>query len=188
VTVFIDPIDGTREFSSNKGEQCTICIGFAIAGRPVAGLVYRPVPTQPTWALGCTQERLYECKLDLSERNEQGFLCSAAGISPFLEGLLSELGFEKVGCGGAGNKMLMLLEGKGACYIQDRAVYRWDTCAAAAILEAVGGTLSNLRDVVDYGLLKGYTYVKSDVNADFVPNGCLLSKYNVRDQVGECDE
>ena len=29
LTVFIDPIDGTREFSTGKGEQCSICVGFA---------------------------------------------------------------------------------------------------------------------------------------------------------------
>lgn len=42
LTIFIDPIDGTREFSTGLGEQCSICIGFAdIAGRPAAGVVYR---------------------------------------------------------------------------------------------------------------------------------------------------
>ena len=42
LTVFIDPIDGTREFSTGKGEQCSICVGFAdSAGKPVSGVVYR---------------------------------------------------------------------------------------------------------------------------------------------------
>ena len=42
LTVFIDPIDGTREFSTGKGEQCSICVGFAdSSGKPVAGVVYR---------------------------------------------------------------------------------------------------------------------------------------------------
>jgi len=42
LTIFIDPIDGTREFSTGLGEQCSICIGFADStGHPVAGVVYR---------------------------------------------------------------------------------------------------------------------------------------------------
>ena len=42
LTVFVDPIDGTREFSTGKGEQCSICVGFAdSSGKPVAGVVYR---------------------------------------------------------------------------------------------------------------------------------------------------
>eukprot|EP01031_Cornospumella_fuschlensis_P012041 gene12041-14724_t len=39
LSIFIDPIDGTREFSTGLGEQCSICIGFADSqGRPVAGI------------------------------------------------------------------------------------------------------------------------------------------------------
>jgi len=33
---------------------------------------------------------------------------------------MKELGYERVPSGGAGNKMLMLLEGRGSAYIQDR--------------------------------------------------------------------
>jgi 3'-phosphoadenosine 5'-phosphosulfate (PAPS) 3'-phosphatase len=36
--------------------------------------------------------------------------------------------------GGAGNKMMMLLEGKGCVYIQDRGVSRWDTCGAQVFI------------------------------------------------------
>ena len=46
-------------------------------------------------------------------------------ISPFIVALIKELGYDRVPSGGAGNKMLMLLEGKGAAYIQDRGVSRW---------------------------------------------------------------
>ena len=45
VTAFIDKIDKTREFATQHGEQCTICVGFAAmqTGRPVAGILYRPL-------------------------------------------------------------------------------------------------------------------------------------------------
>ena len=49
---------------------------------------------------------------------------------------------------GAGNKMLMLLEGKGAAYIQDRGVSRWDTCACEAVIDAHGGLLCKLPAIV----------------------------------------
>ena len=40
ITVFIDPIDGTQEFSSGKGEQCLVYIGFANKyGKAVAGVI-----------------------------------------------------------------------------------------------------------------------------------------------------
>lgn len=58
------------------------------------------------------------------------------GISPFIVALIAQLQFDRVPSGGAGNKMLMLLEGKGAAYIQDRGVSRWGEfhLAAAAVV------------------------------------------------------
>ncbi len=127
LTVFIDPIDGTREFSTGLGEQCSVCIGFAdVTGRPVAGLVYRPITQPPTFAMGAAAESFRAAELQYAaEPDATGFLTSNGSISPFIVNLIGSLGFHRVPSGGAGNKMLMLLEGKGAAYIQDRGVSRW---------------------------------------------------------------
>lgn len=127
LTIFIDPIDGTREFSTGLGEQCSICIGFADElGKPVAGIVYRPITQPETFSMGAKSEGFTESVLDFpSVSNPKGLLTSNGGISPFIQHLITNLGFERVPSGGAGNKMLMLLEGKGGAYIQDRGVSRW---------------------------------------------------------------
>ena len=173
-TVFIDPIDGTREFATGKGEQSTICIGFSDnEGNPNAGVVYRPIPKNPTWAIGCASEVYYRCKLDMATSPQlNGFLTSNGSISPFLVNLIKNLNYSRVPSGGAGNKMLMLLEKKGGVYIQDRGLSRWDTCAAQAVLEASGGRLVKLYD------MKSYTYLKSEINRDFEPGVSLLTAYN----------
>ena len=150
ISVFIDPIDGTREFSTNLGEQCSICIGFANSietdannGKPVAGIVYRPITKPPTWAAGAASEGVVMGHLNTQVPNtvfsnntihQGGFLTSNGAISPFIERLMAELQYNRVPSGGAGNKMLMLLEGKGDCYIQDRGISRWDTCGAQVII------------------------------------------------------
>lgn len=42
ITVFVDPIDGTREFATGQGEHCSILIGYNDQqGKPVAGIIYR---------------------------------------------------------------------------------------------------------------------------------------------------
>lgn len=142
-TVFIDPIDGTKEFTSNLGEHCTIMIGFVEAERPVAGLIYRPISTPSRWVAGCRREDFYEpAHLDLQHQCNtttstaadpaKGFLTSNGIISPFIKELIEELGMERVKAGGVGNKVMCLLEGKASCYIQDRGVSRWDTAAPQA--------------------------------------------------------
>ena len=180
VTVFIDPIDGTREFASGLGEQCSVCIGFADdVGRVVAGLVYRPISNPASFAGGCASEKFVISDLDLpKEPNPSGFLTTNGKISKFTEVLIAELGFQRVRSGGAGNKMLMLLEGKGAAYIQDRGVSRWDTAAAQAVIEAHGGALSKLTAFAHNQSLESYRYLRSDTNLDFEPGVAALTPYN----------
>uniref|UniRef100_A0A7S2RMY5 Uncharacterized protein n=2 Tax=Mucochytrium quahogii TaxID=96639 RepID=A0A7S2RMY5_9STRA len=77
-----------------------------------------------------------------------------------------------------------LLEGKGECYIQDRGVSRWDTCAAQAIIEAKGGVLVKLTDFLKDKSLNSYSYKKSVLNCDvdsakYPPR---LTKYNTRQE------
>eukprot|EP00960_Hanusia_phi_P067757 766692-Hanusia_phi.AAC.6 len=195
LTVFIDPIDGTREFSTKKGEQCSICIGFADGGgQAVAGLVYRPIPQgwekgweeeravkACSWAGGARSEGTAVGRLEeVREGGGRGFLTTNGKISGFVEKLMGELKEERVSSGGAGNKMLMLLEGKGGMYIQDRGVSRWDTCAAQAVIEAYGGVLCRLDRFLEEEKLVPYTYVKGERNADFVKGLAELTAYNAR--------
>jgi 3'(2'), 5'-bisphosphate nucleotidase len=182
LTIFIDPIDGTREFSTALGEQCSICIGFSDGGgKPVAGIVYRPIDC--TYATGAASEGYFEQKLNMAEvSNDKGFLTSNGSISPFIKDLIERLGFERVCSGGAGNKMLMLLEGKGAAYIQDRGVSRWDTSGAQAVIEAKGGLLMKLSPFVSTKSLESYTYLQADLNTDFEEGLAYLTPYNANDK------
>jgi 3'(2'), 5'-bisphosphate nucleotidase len=188
LTIFIDPIDGTREFSTGKGEQCSVCIGFADAeGKPVAGVVYRPITDQPTWAAGAKSEGYFCFELDdsatQSATSNAGLLTSNGSISPFLVSFMEEMGYERIPSGGAGNKMLMLLESKGSAYIQDRGVSRWGTCAAQACIEAQGGVLCKLTSFMQ-GQQEGYTYLQSENNLDFEEGVSNLTTYNCRSSVG----
>lgn len=59
-------------------------------------------------------------------------------------------------CGGAGFKVLQLLEGKAHSYVFASAgCKRWDTCAPEAILEAAGGVLTDMHG-------NHYDYQKTD--------------------------
>ena len=196
LVAFIDPIDGTREFATKKGEQCTICIGFARGdtGEAHAGLVYRPLTRPPTFALGCAAEGVARSSLEKdpnppprthtppSTASARGLMCSNGRLSPFTQALAVELGSGLVRAGGAGNKALLLLEGRGQSYIQDRGVSRWDTCAAQAVLEAHGGCLAKLSafaaaeaDAPLATALATYRYRPGEVNADFEPGLAALT-------------
>ncbi len=187
-TVFVDPIDGTAEFSGTdkrskeekekepwpiggKGDQCTILIGFADkVGNAVAGLAYRPVinpnNTKITYAYGWMDENGkghvndFQKHLNMSDTisDKIRFITSNGSISNITSELIEKTG-QRISSGGAGNKILMLLENKGDVYLQDRGVSRWDTCAGDAILEASGGRLSTLTNFLEN---------KGDINERYI--------------------
>ena len=192
-TIFVDPIDGTAEFSGTdkrteedrekdpwpiggKGDQCTILIGFADKkGKAVAGLAYRPVinpkNTKNTYAYGWIDEEGkghvndFQRHLNMSDVESDPttirFITSNGAISNITSELIEKIG-ERIPSGGAGNKILMLLENKGDVYLQDRGVSRWDTCAGDAILEAYGGRLALLTNFLenDGNIDERYIYKK----------------------------
>ncbi|GAB5365107.1 hypothetical protein AAMO2058_001028400 [Amorphochlora amoebiformis] len=190
IGVFVDPIDGTKEFCTKLGEQCSICIGFTRDSKPVAGIVFRPIPHPDTpgkltYMAGCKEEMYTNGILDQSDgKTSPSIVTTNGSISNFTEGILKELDFVRCKAGGCGNKMLLLLEGKGTLYIQDRGVSRWDTCAAQAVLEACGGVLSKLTSVADNRKYEPYRYTVGEINVDFNPLAKLTrfnSKNNLKD-------
>jgi len=187
-TAFIDPIDGTREFATGLGEQCTILVGFSNdAGKCCGGMIYRPIPDIPVWAVGCKAEGFRASNIELQPQDGTKRLVTTNGsISKFVEGMLAA-GMERVKSGGAGNKVLWVLEGHGTAYISDRGVSRWDTCGPEGVIDAFGGCLFKLNSVTpdpDAFLAAGttgetYTYLRTDKNLDFVPGQASLTPYNV---------
>lgn len=79
-----------------------------------------PLSSPPTWATGAVSEFYAEQSLLTNETPSVGMLTSNGSISPFLEAVMSELDLPRIPTGGAGNKVLMLLEGRAEAYIQDR--------------------------------------------------------------------
>eukprot|EP01063_Lacrimia_lanifica_P021752 TRINITY_DN2929_c0_g5_i1.p1 TRINITY_DN2929_c0_g5~~TRINITY_DN2929_c0_g5_i1.p1 ORF type:complete len:407 (+),score=130.16 TRINITY_DN2929_c0_g5_i1:108-1223(+) len=195
LTAFLDPIDGTREFATEKGEQCSICFGVAREGVPVAGLIYRPIDDPPTFAASCAEEGYAACALrDQHGANVgapaqpdkgavvPGLLTTNGGISAFMEAYLAAgEGRARLKAGGVGNKVLMLLEGRGDVFFLDRGVSRWDTCAAEAVLRGYGGGFARLHGFLSGappGECTGYTYVKGACNTNFTPGLAAISAYN----------
>lgn len=123
-------------------------------GNAVGGVVYRPLTKNPTWAAGCEREGYRDCRFgDNRAHYGSGLLTSSGSISPFVESLMQELDAERIKSGGAGNKMMMLLQRSlergddsiasaditaksSMLYIQDRGVLRWDTCTTEGVLMA----------------------------------------------------
>jgi 3'-phosphoadenosine 5'-phosphosulfate (PAPS) 3'-phosphatase len=183
LTVFVDPIDGTREFATGKGDAVSILIGYNDQfGKPVAGIVYRPLTIPVTWAAGAESENCIMGNLDYAKvPNPRGMLVTDGKVSNFMVRLITELGYEKVPSLASGNRALMLLEGKAGAYIRDTGGFaKWDTSGPQAVIDAYGGTMSKLPPFLVDKSLECYTHLKTKENLDFIPGKVKLTLSNAR--------
>lgn len=153
-------------------------------GKPVAGMMYRPLTEPVTWAAGAAAENCVMGSLDMADPPvPKGMLITDATVSPFIADLIDELGYERVRSVASGNRALMLLEGKGGAYIRDTGGFaKWDTSGPTAVMDAYGGTMSMLPGFLKDATLTGYTHLKSESNLDFVPGQVSMTLSNAKDK------
>ena len=184
ITIFVDPIDGTREFATGQGDKVTILIGYNDKqGHPVAGIMYRPLTFPNTWAAGARSEGCAMGVLNIQyPPNSLGVLVTDGKVSPFLTKLIDELGYERVNSLASGNRAMMILEGKAGAYIRDTGGFaKWDTSGPQAVIEAFGGVMAKLPGFLKDKSLESYTHLKSDFNLDFEPD-ITATLTNIRDK------
>lgn len=173
ITIFVDPLDGTREFVEERLANCQVLVGIAIGGESVAGAVGIPFPdgnldTDPTIVYGLADMGTGVIGSTLKrgpfplEENIDGVKYPrphyATGHSPVevvqetLNEIIDRFGGSNVIYGGAGNKILGAALNEVACSIQHKYGGPWDLCAPEAILKAMGGRLTDLfgEDIAIY--------------------------------------
>ncbi|KAJ1624053.1 hypothetical protein T492DRAFT_1050351 [Pavlovales sp. CCMP2436] len=162
ITVFVDPIDGTREFATAQGEYVTMLVGYNDAiGNPIAGVMYRPLTSPCTWAAGAKTEEYTASVLDMANPpHPKGMLITDAAVSPFIRDLIEECGMERIPSVASGNRAMMLLEGK-----EEDSLVPYTHLKAKKNLDFIPGTvqltLSNAKNKKSF--VKGETFVVNDV-------------------------
>lgn len=193
VVVWVDPLDGTSEVAlavKNKNaallEQVTVLIGIAHRGRAIAGVIHQPyygVDGRTIWAIeGCGAHGIQVAP----ENGQKVVVTTRSHLSPSvlealdalkLKGLVDTV--EKVG--GAGYKVLKVLEGSAAYVFASPGCKKWDTCAAEAVLVAAGGQLTDISGrSIKYeadvqknntgGVLATSPHVKHQAYVDSIPS------------------
>lgn len=154
ITIWVDPLDGTTEFVKGFLEHVTVLIGVSVNGRSVAGVIHQPfhgyaatgnvdVKGRTIWGLiglgcfGVTPAQLPGDKLIITTTASHGNV----NIEQSIEALKPN---QVLKVGGAGHKVLLVIEGKAHSYVfASNGCKRWDTSAPEAVLEAAGGKLTD---------------------------------------------
>ncbi|XP_066602790.1 putative inositol monophosphatase 3 isoform X1 [Prorops nasuta] len=179
VTVWIDPLDATKEFTENLLKYVTTMVCVAVKGIPVIGVIYKPFELKPncslywTWTKHGESSNLQNIPKQESDkmptlivsRSHAGHVYNISKIA-FGENIqiVSAAGAGKIrarACGVyiyiyiyiyiicfklLGYKFLEVATGNVTAYVHVTAIKKWDICAGAAILSALGGTITTLDD------------------------------------------
>ncbi|XP_063979204.1 putative inositol monophosphatase 3 [Diachasmimorpha longicaudata] len=148
VTVWIDPLDATKEYTESLLEYVTTMVCIAVRGVPVIGIIHKPfMPKQTYWAW----------TFHGSSKNLQNFSTKKVPRDPILIVSRSHAGkvhnasktalgdnVRIISAAGAGYKFLEVAVGNATAYVHMTAIKKWDVCAGTAIIKALGGTVSSL--------------------------------------------
>lgn len=159
--IFIDPVDGTRDFIAKTGEFA-VMLGFAEEGRATVGVVACPV-LEKTYA-GIVGEGAFVVdangvRAPITVGDVTDFARARCAVSRFhrskiVEARLALLGLkELVPVGSAGIKAIRVATGDLEIYAHPSggAVKLWDACGPDAVVRAAGGILTDARGVAfDY--------------------------------------
>ncbi|XP_042885589.1 3'(2'),5'-bisphosphate nucleotidase 1-like [Penaeus japonicus] len=175
VVVWVDPLDGTAEYTqafecckndhqgvckalgvvcSSLLDHVTVLIGIASGGKAIGGVIHQPYYNyqNPGSELGRTIWGIVggevggmnilpppEGKLIVTTTRSH----SSSTVNDAISAVSPD---EVLRVGGAGHKVMLLLEGKAHLYVfASPGCKKWDTCAPQAILEAAGGILTDIK-------------------------------------------
>ncbi|XP_046557871.1 3'(2'),5'-bisphosphate nucleotidase 1-like [Haliotis rubra] len=154
IVIWVDPLDGTSEFTIGLLDHVTVLIGVAVKGKAVGGVIYQPYYNYQLE----DENNMGRCIWGIIGLGAYGFgkqmptkdqniitTTRSHSTRTVTEAVEAVEPTEVVRVGGAGHKVLLLIEGKVHAYVfASKGCKKWDTCAPEAVLHAIGGTLSDM--------------------------------------------
>jgi len=181
--IWVDPLDGTAEFTEGLLDHVTVLIGVAVKGKAVAGVIYQPYynyKAGPSAVLGRTIWGIVGLGAFGFEKNsppadKRIITTTRSHMTKAVKDAIDSCNpTDVLKVGGAGHKVLLLIEGFAHAYLfASPGCKKWDTCAPEAVLHAVGGRLTDVHG-------NDYTYESSvqKVNKGGTLATALASEYD----------
>lgn len=161
ITVWIDPLDATQEYTENLVQYVTTMVCVAVSGKPVIGVIHKPFTGYTAWALvGHGSNVKPRPSYNVNSPRVIVSRSHAGKVKGFIEEAFTNSTI--IPAGGAGYKVLALLDpsdgeyDKADMYIHVTFIKKWDICAGNALLTALGGQMTTLKgEEIDYSGSEG---------------------------------
>ncbi|MFH4980208.1 hypothetical protein AB6A40_006917 [Gnathostoma spinigerum] len=157
LTIWVDPLDATQEFTEQLYEYVTVMMCIAYEGQPVFGAIYQPFTDSLVlglvdWGVMNSDGKKVTSSFQYNTSNTIVISRSHSGDVESLarKAFGSEYKIKKAG--GSGYKILTLINHLSDIYLHRTRIKKWDTCAGDALVRAAGGAMIDLNaSPLDYG-------------------------------------
>ncbi|XP_041986693.1 putative inositol monophosphatase 3 [Aricia agestis] len=174
VTIWIDPLDATQEYTEKLYKYVTTMVCVAINSVPIVGVIHYPFTprTYWGWATKATSNNIPKAVQHRVDNKDHPRVV----ISRSHAGKVSDIAKEAFGpktnvsqAAGAGYKVMSVINGEFDVYFHSTAIKKWDLCAGNAIINAVDGKMTTAKgESINYS---PGTNVK-------VSDGLLVARYD----------
>ncbi|OAF68630.1 Myo-inositol monophosphatase A3 [Intoshia linei] len=186
IVIWVDPLDGTNEYTKGIVEHVTILIGIARFGKPIAGIICQPYFKSDAleklgrvvWGIvGIGSFGLFK-----NQTTHEGLIITTTRShpnKPTQEAIEAINPTTVLKLGGAGNKILNVIEGNADAYVYaSGGTKKWDTCSPEAVIIANGGVLTDICG-------NCYSY---EANVEHPNNTGILATTStaIHDQIKKC--
>ncbi|KAF1525264.1 3'(2'),5'-bisphosphate nucleotidase 1, partial [Eudyptes sclateri] len=148
LVIWVDPLDGTKEYTEGLLDHVTVLIGIAYGGKAIAGVINQPYYNYEAGAdavLGRTIWGVlgigaFGFQLTEAPPGKHIIVTTRSHSSTLVNDCISALNPDSV------IRIIQLIEGKASAYVfASPGCKKWDTCAPEAILHAVGGKITDIH-------------------------------------------
>nr|CAH0103015.1 unnamed protein product [Daphnia galeata] len=152
--VWVDPLDGTAEYTEGMLDHVTVLIGIAHKNRPVGGVIHQPYYNYKNDKAGLGRTMWGIPGIGVGgfkplppPEGKRLVVTTRSHMTPVVQQALEALKPDEIlRVGGAGYKVMLLMEGHATAYVfASPGCKKWDTCAPEAILTAMGGRLTDIH-------------------------------------------
>ncbi|XP_065350321.1 putative inositol monophosphatase 3 [Cloeon dipterum] len=157
VTIWIDPLDATKEFTENLLQYVTTMVCVAVKGKPIIGVIHFPFaePQVTYWTWGNVARSESVKKLARTKPNVEAPNITVSMSHTGEVQKLAQVAFgpnvKITKAAGAGYKVMEVVKGNVDIYLHSTAIKKWDVCAGNAVINSVLGVMTDLKgNKLDY--------------------------------------
>jgi len=181
LTVWIDPLDATQEYTEGLTKYVTVMAGLAVDGIPFGGIIHKPFENKTIWSFGERKNDemgllMIQDMIRHEEDETLNFIVSRSHAGKVREQVEKYIKPPPrvTAAGGAGYKIWEIIKGDFDVYVHTSQMKKWDLCAGTALLKTAEGRITDLNGKdIDYKSAFDYR----------LEDGMIASKYDHLDLV-----